>query len=97
MSNRRRLVWHIAPPSPPCFTDRLNWLEFVASAAEAQAPGQPQVLLFEAGKPVRFNLRFNFCADCTAEHRTAMAAATPTRCRPGWLADLMPKEPNHAA
>jgi hypothetical protein len=95
MSNRRAHVWHLAPPSPPCFADRLIWLEFLASAAEEPAVGQFQVLLIEKGKPVRFNLRYPFCDACTAQHKAAMQAAN--KCRPAWLTDMLPKEPSHAA
>ena len=94
MSNRRAHVWRLAPPSPPCFADRLSWLEFLASAAEGQGTGEQPVLLFEVGKPVRFNLRFNHCCDCTPEYKAAMTAAKPMRCRPEWLTALIVETPH---
>ena len=94
MSTRRSHVWHLAPPSPPCWTDRLSWLEFLASAAEGQATSEPAVLLFEAGQPVRFNLRFDYCQDCLGQHQAAMAAAG--RCRPDWLTSLIVEKTTHA-
>lgn len=92
MSKRRALVWELAPVAPPCFAARSAWLEFLASAAEAQAARPQPVLLIQAGQPVRFNPRFNFCADCDRKHKRAMKAAD--KCRPEWLAD---KETSHAA
>jgi hypothetical protein len=93
--SRRAQVWRLAPVAPPCFADRLIWLEFLVSAAEEPAVGQRQVLLVEKGQPVRFNHRFPFCDACTAEHKAAMQAAN--KCRPAFLTDMLPKEPSHAA
>jgi hypothetical protein len=82
--DRSQLAAALAPPAPPCFGARDTWLEYVASAAEAQkdehAPGP---LVLKPGEPVHFNPAFDFCADCTVQHRARMNAAG--RCEPQWL------------
>ena len=92
MSTRRALVWQIAPVAPPCWPTRLQWLEFLASAAEDRVE---QVLVLEPGKPARMRASFDFCAECIERHRVAMTQAG--KCRPSWLIDTLPKETTHAA
>ena len=94
---RRHIVRDLAPPAPPCFSDRLIWLEYLQSAFTEQRPGQPRVLLVEMGKPVRINPQFPFCADCSAAHQAAMEA--DGRCWPWWLVDMAheQQETAHAA
>jgi hypothetical protein len=87
--SRRAEVWALAPVAPPCFDARLQWLEFLVSAAEEQRPGRQQVLILRAGEPARLNWNFNFCRDCELAHRAAMTDAG--RCRPNWLMDMQPK------
>lgn len=77
----------LAPIAPPCFETRMQWQEYVAAAAEHQRPGHaPGPLLFEAGKPVRFNAAFSFCTDCTEPHEAQMKRAG--RCSPRHLYEL---------
>lgn len=82
----------LAPVAPPCFSDRLTWVEYLKSAASLQreqhAPGP---LLIVAGQPVRFNRSFAFCADCTAQHADAMTRAG--RCDMNYLLNLIPPDP----
>ena len=90
---RRNIVRELAPPEPPCFADRLIWLEYLQGAYTTQRPNRPnspRVLLVELGKPVRINPDFLFCADCNAAHQAAMEAAG--RCWPWWLVDLAQQE-----
>lgn len=92
--SRASEVQALAPAAPPCFQTRTQWVEYAASAAEHQRPGHaPGPLLFEPGKPVRFNPRFDFCRDCTERHEGAMKAQG--RCRPTYLLNLFEsaKEP----
>lgn len=83
---RRHVISELAPPAPPCFGDRLGWVEYLQGAFRAQRPGQPRVLLVEIGQPVRINPDYPFCADCSAQHQAAMEAAG--RCWPWWLVDM---------
>lgn len=88
---RRSLVRELAPPAPPCFADRLGWLEYLQAAFHTQRPGQPRVLLVELGQPVRINPDYPFCADCSAAHQASMEAAG--RCWPWWLVDMQAAQP----
>jgi len=89
VSKRRTLVEQLAPPAPPCFGSRLQWLEFLISAAEEHRPDHGHgPLVFEAGQPVRFNQRFDFCADCPSDYRRAQQTAK--RCFPDWLTRSIP-------
>jgi hypothetical protein len=85
----RERVAALAPITPPCFHDRLSWLEYVASAASVKRAPTPEPLpiVFEAGKPVRFNMGFNFCADCTYSARDLEQLRARNLCRPRWLLD----------
>ncbi len=97
MSSRRAMVWMLAPAAPPCFADRLTWLEFLASAAEEQRPGRPLVLLMPAdeSRPPAFNHDYPFCAACTAPYQQSMQQQG--RCRPTWLTDMRTQESTSAA
>lgn len=82
--SRRDLVEMLAPTSPPCFADRLSWLEYLVATAGAQSEkGQPAALIFEAGKPVRFNDKLDFCGDCDPLYARVMDEQG--RCCPNWL------------
>jgi hypothetical protein len=70
----------IAPPAPPCFETRLQWLEYLAAACNAKTvcrESQPGPLKGAALDPA-----YNFCADCTQGHQVAMMIAG--KCRPNW-------------
>lgn len=82
--SRRDLVEMLAPTSPPCFADRLSWLEYLVATAGAQSTkGEPEALIFEAGKPVRFNDKLDFCGDCDPLYARVMDEQG--RCCPNWL------------
>lgn len=84
--SRRRMVIALAPVAPPCFQSRSQWLEYLSAAAEAQSEkGQPAPLIFEAGKPVRFNTELQYCDDC--EDMYAIKMHAQGRCKPGYLRD----------
>lgn len=82
--SRREMVEALAPVAPPCFASRIDWREYLTAAAEAQSEkGQPAPLIFEAGKPVRFNTDFDFCHDCDPMH--AVVKERRGKCKPDWL------------
>lgn len=92
--SRAAYINALAPIAPPCFSARSQWLVYLEDAAAEQRPGHaPGPLLFEAGRPVRFNPAFSFCTDCTDRHEGAMRAAG--RCQPRFLLTLpvLTKEP----
>lgn len=87
-SQRAQLVAQLAPPAPPCFSSRDQWLTFLAAACVAGVDGtanEPDLapLVFVRGEPAAFNPRFAFCADCTPEHRRRMFLEG--RCHPDAL------------
>lgn len=74
----------LAPVSPPCFADRLSWQEYLVATAESQSEkGQPAALIFEPGRPVRFNDKLDFCCDCDPLYAQVMNGQG--RCCPNWL------------
>ena len=64
-----------APLAPACFPSRMAWVQYLMSA---------QTVKTTAFRPFtdsgEFNASFNFCMDCTYEHRAAMRIAS--RCHP---------------
>ncbi len=77
----------LAPLAPPCFADRLAWVEYLVSSAQSQRVGgngeERGPLLFEKGRAVRFDYGWSFCTDCLQEHRDRMANAGA--CRPDFV------------
>lgn len=90
--NRRATVIRLAPVHPPCFDSRVQWHEFLASAAEEQRDGKAGPLDLRKTEPA-FNRRWDFCKDCTAKH--AIAMQQQSRCRPWWLSS-QPEQPEGA-
>jgi hypothetical protein len=80
--SRAKTVTLLAPLSPPCFSSRDQWLEYLSHAAEYQRDGHAGPLMTR-GEHTAFNFTFNFCRDCTALHRRDMVAAD--KCRPSHL------------
>jgi hypothetical protein len=83
--DRRALVIALAPPSPPCFADRLLWLEYLCDA-QVSANGNVRGPLDLRKTPVSFNLDFDFCEDCSAKYAREMQVQG--RCIPGHLRKL---------
>jgi len=73
------LASDMAPPAPPCFSSRDQWLAWVESAAMT-GRGNERPLILKPGQPVRFNTEIDFCADCSKQHRSKMIAEN--RCDP---------------
>jgi hypothetical protein len=93
MGRRRDIVIRIAPAAPPCYETRMQWLEYLASAAESQRttrlfadPGA-RVLVMEEGAAPRINPEFQFCRDCSAQHSDRMLRAG--KCQPDHLRELL--------
>jgi hypothetical protein len=63
-----------APVAPACFPSRTVWVQYLASAQESKTTATKP---FTRGA---FNPSFNFCADCTYQHRLNMSRAG--RCHP---------------
>lgn len=63
-----------APPAPPCFADRMSWLEYLAGAASSAKHPVPKnrVVLIQVDGRQRFNPDFCFCTDCSAQHSFRM-------------------------
>lgn len=89
--SRRVLVVKLAPSAPPCFTDRLSWLEYLVSYMddkdEIRKVGSRGPVDMRQTAP-RFNFAFDFCRDCSARHALAMQAQG--RCVPSHLRDMAP-------
>lgn len=63
----------LAPAPPPCFTNRIEWLEYLRSAAACQNhKGEPKVIFMVNGE-ASFNKGFTFCVDCTQVKSYAMS------------------------
>jgi|GEM_PF-2031261 len=89
MSARLDMVKQLAPPAPPCFASRMEWIEYLTSSAAAQSErGQPMPLIFEAGKPVRFNYAFDYCTDCSFSASSIAALQAQGKCKPSHLLSL---------
>jgi hypothetical protein len=74
--NRAALVVPLAPIAPPCFGARDHWLTYLEAAAiEQRFDHNAGPLIFEPGRPVRFNPNFSYCEDCDHAYRSAMLKA----------------------
>lgn len=86
---RREVVQRISglvPAHPPCFADRLSWVEYVASAHHALKSSKKfsviPVVVVEEGVEV-FNHNWPYCTDCSAQHSHRMTLVG--RCDPYFL------------
>jgi len=71
---RLAAVVDLAPPTPPCFPARMQWVEYLHQCQQSKR---------DALRPFAADIyrpAFNFCRDCTRDHRAAMTAAG--RCKP---------------
>ncbi len=94
--SRRAVVIQIAPVAPPCFHDRLAWVEFLVSAAEdtSRTGARRGPLDLRKTEPA-FNYAFDFCEQCSANYALRMQGED--RCHPWHLRELAPKkEPSGA-
>ena len=73
----------LAPPPPPCFLNKLEWVEYLKSCAASQNDGEsPKIIYIADGEP-KINYDYPICADCTQVHSLAMGKAG--RCKPNFL------------
>ena len=84
-----------APPHPPCFNNRAEWVGWLQLAVSANDHGiQPLQCRIKANgvhKPLHFDYGVDFCSDCTPAHRLEMRLQE--RCNPGHLAQMASDEP----
>ena len=79
-------VADLMPPNPPCFRNRMDWQEYLRSAAAVQNhKGEPVVIVWLHQEP-SFNLDFNYCVDCY--QIKAVEMMSKNRCNPNFLKDL---------
>lgn len=84
--NLKDAVLDLAPPHPPCFVNRIQWREYLVSAAASQnVRGEPKLIRIVNGQP-QINRDYPFCADCTQIKSHEMF--TKGRCKPNFLKDL---------
>lgn len=79
-------IEQLAPPAPPCFDSRLQWLQWLYAAADAHRTQEStgrSPLVFKEGQPVRFNFDISYCEDCDVRFRSAMLKEG--RCNPTHL------------
>lgn len=89
--NRRNAIFPLIPVAPACVSTRMQWVEFVVSAAEAQTHGKHGGPLdLRRGTPA-FNFSWDFCRDCPAKYALAMQSLK--RCNPTHLKDMRPVSP----
>jgi hypothetical protein len=91
-------MYQLAPPAPPCFPSRLDWIEWLASAAAAQVKGrEPGPLLLRQGAAPKegafaaFDLTVDFCADCEPAWRKQARVVERGVCKPDWLRQFAPE------
>lgn len=83
--SRRAFIVNTAPPAPPCFPSRLEWIEWLVSAAQADDRTATQsVIVLLRGQSVRLRLEsIDYCEDCTAAYKAQQQRLG--RCDPQWL------------
>ena len=80
----------LAPAPPPCFLNRLEWVEYLKSCAASQADGNnPKIVVVKNGEPF-INYDYPICADCTQSHSLAMTKSG--KCKPDALKNQEPKD-----
>lgn len=72
----------LAPPAPPCFESRDEWLGWLTSAVVADEEGV-RPLKRSANGELQFDPTINFCGDCSTRYRARMKAHG--KCKPEWL------------
>lgn len=91
--NLNDAVDDLAPLAPPCFTNRLEWVQYLKSAAASQNDrGEPRIVILNLNlkrEPV-INFDYPFCQDCTQVHSLAMTKVG--RCQPQFLKDQQQHE-----
>lgn len=74
----------LAPPPPPCFFSRADWVTYLKSAAAAQGPMVEVKLIRNAtSSEPEFNFAYPFCQDCSSSHSANMKKVG--KCQPDYL------------
>lgn len=81
-NDSQRLIEDLAPPPPPCFT-RPQWIAYLLASHGASREAQILGPIDMRRNPPVFNLRFDYCEDCTAKHALTMQLAG--KCMPLYL------------
>ena len=88
--NLKDAVDDLAPPPPSCFFNKVQWVEYLKSAAAAQNQrNEPVVINIAKDGAATFNWDFPFCADCSEIKSMEMTRAG--RCNPEYLVSLKEK------
>lgn len=86
--NLSDVIDDLAPPPPPCYQNRMQWMEYLKSCASTQIKRKShKVILLQDDEPY-FNFEFNFCRDCNQIQSLRMGNAG--RCNPDHLKNLDP-------
>lgn len=82
--NLKDAVDDLAPEPPPCFLNKVHWIEYLHSVAAAQNNrGEQKIILIVDGEPV-INRNFNFCEDCESKEHREFQKMHGT-CIPDWM------------
>lgn len=74
-----RFISETAPPTPPCFPSRDQWVEYLHSCQECEKSAADRPF----DKRGIYKPEFDFCVDCTKEHFLSMHSKA--RCKPRFL------------
>lgn len=81
--NLKDAVDDLAPAPPPCFLNKVHWIEYLHSAAASQNNrGEQKIILVTEAGPL-INVAYDFCEDCTDDTMQRMHKAD--RCKPDWM------------
>ena len=88
--NLKDAVDDLAPPPPSCFFNKVQWVEYLKSAAAAQNQrNEPVVIRIAQDGAATFNFDFPLCADCSQVKSLEMTRQG--RCNPEYLTNLKEK------
>lgn len=76
-----RKVVFLMIAKPPCFSSQEKWVIYLEGRDDEARAGHNTGPLTQ--DRMRFNMRFNFCADCTQQHSFKME--NEGRCKPAHL------------
>lgn len=78
-------IQDLHPPPPPCFKNRLLWVEYLQAAASCQNhKGEPKIIVIVNGEPA-INQDFPYCEDCT--QLKSLDMYQKGLCNPNYLKD----------
>lgn len=80
----------LAPPPPPCFVNRIAWIEYLKSCAQSRRNGRAKKIIIVRDGVPQINPNYRFCADCTQIHSLAMSKVG--KCQPDFLKSQVTKK-----